>query len=62
MEIKYRNLPTETSNRGKLQTKWAEGSHAAIPLGRRWGKCRVIIPRMRGRILEVPSLLDDTFL
>jgi len=27
----------ETSIRGKLQYRWAEGSHAAIPLGRRWG-------------------------
>ena len=27
----------ETSNRGKLRAMWAEGSHAAIPPGRRWG-------------------------
>ncbi len=27
----------ETSIRGELQARWAEGSHAAIPLGRRWG-------------------------
>jgi len=27
----------ETSSRGELQARWAEGSHAAIPLGRRWG-------------------------
>jgi len=27
----------ETSSRGKLRARWAEGSHAAIPLGRRWG-------------------------
>ena len=27
----------ETSSRGKLRAKWAEGSHAAIPPGRRWG-------------------------
>ena len=28
---------TETSSRGKLRTRWAEGSHADIPPGRRWG-------------------------
>ena len=27
----------ETSSRGKLRARWAEGLHAAIPLGRRWG-------------------------
>ena len=27
----------ETSNREKLRARWAEGSHAAIPPGRRWG-------------------------
>ena len=27
----------EASSRGKLQARWAEGSHAAIPPGRRWG-------------------------
>lgn len=27
----------ETSSRGKLQARWAEGSHASIPPGRRWG-------------------------
>ena len=27
----------ETSSRGKLRARWAEGSHAAIPPGRRWG-------------------------
>jgi len=27
----------ETSSRGKLLARWAEGSHATIPLGRRWG-------------------------
>jgi len=27
----------ETSGRVKLQAWWAEGSHAAIPPGRRWG-------------------------
>ena len=27
----------ETSSRGKLLSKWAEGSHAAIPPSRRWG-------------------------
>ena len=27
----------ETSSRGKLLARWAEGSHAAIPPGRRWG-------------------------
>jgi len=27
----------ETSSRGKLRAKWVEGSHAAIPPGRRWG-------------------------
>jgi len=26
----------ETPSRGKLQARWAEGSHAAIPPGRRW--------------------------
>ena len=41
----------ETSSRGKLRARWAEGSHAAIPPGRRWGK-----------ILEVPNLLDETLL
>ena len=27
----------ETSSRGKFRAKWAEGSHAAIPPGVRWG-------------------------
>ena len=27
----------ETSSRGKLRARLAKGSHAAIPLGRRWG-------------------------
>ena len=27
----------ETSSRGKLRARWVEGSHAAIPPGRRWG-------------------------
>ena len=27
----------ETSSRGKLRARWAEGSHEAIPPGRRWG-------------------------
>ena len=27
----------ETSSREKLRARWAEGSHAAIPPGRRWG-------------------------
>ena len=27
----------ETSSRGKLRARWAEGPHAAIPPGRRWG-------------------------
>ena len=27
----------KTSSRGKFQAKWAEGSHASISLGRRWG-------------------------
>ena len=27
----------ETSSRGKLRARWAKGSHAAIPPGRRWG-------------------------
>ena len=27
----------ETSSRGEFQAKWAEGSHASIPLGVRWG-------------------------
>jgi len=27
----------ETSSRGKLQARWSEGSHAAIPPGSRWG-------------------------
>ena len=27
----------ETSSRGKFRAKWAEGSHAFIPLGGRWG-------------------------
>ena len=27
----------ETSTRGKIQAKWAEGSHASIPPSVRWG-------------------------
>ena len=27
----------KTSSRGKLRARWTEGSHAAIPPGRRWG-------------------------
>ena len=27
----------EISSRGKLRARWAEGSHVAIPPGRRWG-------------------------
>jgi len=27
----------ETSSRGKFRAKWAEGSHASIPPGQRWG-------------------------
>ena len=26
----------ETSNRGEFRARWAEGSHASVPPGRRW--------------------------
>ena len=40
-KIKEKRLETstqeETSSRGEFRAKWAEGSHAAIPPGQRWG-------------------------
>ena len=51
---------TETLSMGKFQEKWAKGSHASIPPGRRWGDVEYQCQEgwNRSRIIEVPNLFD----